>query len=224
MADRKRMTTERLTGMLQDGKTPAWELDRAFWARDRKVDYPLTHYDLEHWEGCVREGDPAARAISDPGALLRHIEESRPGSRLKVVAQNGKAQVSLMITGLPVGVEGEFKGEAPLSGLGTAIATAFLKADEMANTLQQRLYRVEGLEAPPYQDWPVEEVSPGRWGAVHHELRLLCATANSPDGAARHAGMNHKGDYGVLLCRERYDREFPENAANATPPDELPRP
>jgi hypothetical protein len=206
------MTTERLTGMLRDGKTPAWELDQAFWARDRGVDYPLTHYDLDHWEGCVREGDPAARAVSDPGALLRHVELRYPGHRLDLRAENGRARVRLLLTGQPIGVEGAFDGETPLADLGRAVAAAFLSADDMAVSLEQRLLRVSGLNPPPYQDWPVEEISPGRWGAVHHELRLLCATANGPDGAARHAGMNHKGDHGVLLCRERYEKAFAERA------------
>ena len=203
------MTTERLTGMLQDGKTPVWELDQAFWARDRDVDYPLTHYDLEHWEGCVREGDPAAQAVSDPGALLRHVELRYPEHRLDLRAENGRARVRLLITGQPVGVEGAFDGETPLGDLGRAVAAAFLRADDLAVSLQQRLLAVSGLSPPPYQDWPIEKISPGRWGAVHHELRLLCATANSAGGAERHASMNHKGDHGVLLCRERYEKAFP---------------
>lgn len=214
MHERGRMTTERLTGMLRDGKTPAWELDQAFWARDRGVDYPLTHYDLDHWEGCVREGDPAAQAVSDPGALLRHVELRYPGHRLDLRAENGRARVRLLLTGQPVGVEGAFDGETPLADLGRAVAAAFLSADDMAVSLQQRLLGVSGLNPPPYQDWPIEEISPGRWGAVHHELRLLCATANGPDGAARHAGMNHKGDHGVLLCRERYERSFADPEAD----------
>jgi len=217
MTDRQRMTTELLTGMLRDGKTPAWELDRAFWAREREVYYPLTHYDLDHWEVCAREGDPAARAISDTGALLRHIEESWPKSRLRVAAQNGVAQVSLLITGLPVGVEGEFKGEAPLPELGRAVAIAFLRADEMAFRLQRRLFRVADIKVPPYQDWPIEQITPGRFGAVHHPLRLICATANSAEGAARHAGMNHKGEYGLMLCRERYEKAFPDAAPSPAP-------
>lgn len=214
MRERGRMTTERLTGMLRDRKTPAWELDQAFWARERGVDYPLTHYDLDHWEGCVREGEPAARAVSDPGALLRHVELRYPGHRLDLRAENGRARVRLLLTGQPVGVEGEFEGDTPLSDLGRAVAAAFLRADDLASSLQQRLLGVSGLNPPPYQDWPIEEISPGRWGAVHHELRLLCATANGPDGAARHAGMNHKGDHGVLLCRERYERAFGDPEAD----------
>lgn len=214
MRERGRMTTERLTGMLRDRKTPIWELDQAFWARERGVDYPLTHYDLDHWEGCVREGEPAARAVSDPGALLRHVELRYPGHRLDLRAENGRARVRLLLTGQPVGVEGEFEGDTPLSDLGRAVAAAFLRADDLASSLQQRLLGVSGLNPPPYQDWPIEEISPGRWGAVHHELRLLCATANGPDGAARHAGMNHKGDHGVLLCRERYERAFGDPEAD----------
>ena len=214
MRERGRMTTERLTGMLRDRKTPAWELDQAFWARERGVDYPLTHYDLDHWEGCVREGEPAARAVSDPGALLRHVELRYPGHRLDLRAENGRARVRLLLTGQPVGVEGEFEGDTPFSDLGRAVAAAFLRADDLASSLQQRLLGVSGLNPPPYQDWPIEEISSGRWGAVHHELRLLCATANGPDGAARHAGMNHKGDHGVLLCRERYERAFGDPEAD----------
>lgn len=206
-----RMTTERLTAMITHAKIPAWHLDQAFWARDRMANYPLATCDLEDWEGSVREGDPAAQAISDPGALLRHLENRWPGSRLKIAAQDGRAHVALLITGLPIGVEGEFKGEVSLTDIGRAIAVAFLKADDMAVSLQRRLHAVHGLadHAPPYREWPVEEVEPGRFAAVHHALRLLCATANSAEGAARQAGMNHKGDHGLMLCRERYEARFP---------------
>lgn len=221
MADCGRMTAERLAGMIEDEKIPLWDLDQAFWAHERGVDYPLTHYDLETWEESVRERDPAARAVSDTGDLLRIIEDRYPGHRLDLRAEGGRARVSLLITAtgtgpLPSqavmrGVSGEVQGEFAMSDLGRAIALATVRADGLARDLERRLLGVEGTAdlAPPYQDWPVEEVSPGRWGAVHHELRLLCATANSAEGAARHAGMNHKGDYGVLLCRERYERDFP---------------
>lgn len=217
MADQKRMTTDRLTGLISNPKIPVWELDQAFWARDRGVDYPLTHYDLEHWEGCMREGDHAAQAVSDTGALLRLIEDRYPGHRLDLRAEGGRARVSLLITEtqtgkLPIGASGEFQGEATPSQLGRAIALATVRADGLARDLERRLAAVEGLagRAPPYTDWPVEEVVSGRWGAVHHGLRLLCATANSPEGAARYAGMNHKGDYGLMLCRERYEALFAE--------------
>lgn len=203
---------EKLSASLGDLKTPAWTLDQAFWAHDRGVEHPLTNYDLETWESCVREGDPAARAVSDTGAMLRHIEDRWPESKLEIKAQNGKARVTLLITGLGRGVEGEFQGAVPLAEIGRGIAIAFLKADGMAQSLQQRLFAVSDLagRVPPYEDWPIEEVAPGRFGAVHHALRLLSPTANSAEGAARHAGMNHKGDYGLMLCRERYETLFPE--------------
>lgn len=214
MAQAKPSRSESLQALIGDVKTPLWDdrLNQAFWAHDRRVEYPLTHYDEETWEGCLREGDPTARAVTHPEAILRHIEEKWPGSRLHITAQNGRAHVTLLITGLGRGVEGEFKGEVPLTDLGRAIAIAFLRADDMAVSLQQRLLAVYGLEGevPPYQDWPVEQVTPGRWGAVHHEHRLLCATANSAEGAARHARMNHKGEYGLMLCRERYEAAFLE--------------
>jgi len=226
MADMAPMTADRLAAMIEDEKIPLWDLDQAFWAHERGVDYPLTHYDLETWEESVREGDPAARAVSDTGDLLRIIEDRYPGHRLDLRAENGRARVSLLITEtgtrpLPRGVAGDVHGEFAMSGLGRAIALATVRADGLARDLERRLLGVEGLDdrIPPYQAWGVEEVSPGRWGAVHHELRLLCATANSPEGATRHAGMNHKGDYGVLLCRERYDKLF---SYPATAPDEEP--
>lgn len=217
MSDSAPMTPERLAGLLLDPATPAWDLDQAFWAWHRKVDHPLANYDLEHWEGCAREGDPAAQAVSDTAALLRLIEDRYPGHRLDLRAEGGRARVSLLVvetrTGkLPRAVSGEFLGEMPLSGLGRAIALATVRADGLAQDLERRLAAVAGVagRAPPYADWPVEEVAPGRWGAVHHGLRLLCATANSPEGAARHAAMNHGGAYGILLCRERHEKIFPE--------------
>lgn len=220
MSQRTSPRSRHLQDLIGDLNTPLWDdrLNQAFWAHDRRVAFPLTHYDEETWEGCLREGDPTARAVTQPEAILRHIEEKWPGSRLQLTAQNGRAHATLLITGLGRGLEGEFKGEVPLTDLGRAIAIAFLRADDMAVSLQQRLLRVSDIEAevPPYQDWPIEEVSPGRWGGVHHELQLLCATANSAEGAARHAGMNHKGAYGLMLCRERYEETFP----NPTPSPE----
>ncbi len=210
------MTAERLAAMIEDDKAPLWDLDQAFWARERGVEYPLTHYDLETWEESVREGDPAARAVSDTNDLFRIIEDRYPGHRLDLRAEGGRARVSLLITAtrtrsLPRGVSGEVQGEFAMSGLGRAIALATVRADGLAQSLEQRLWAVSGLveQVRPYAAWPVEEVGPGRFGAVDHENRLLCATANSPEGAARHASMNHKGDYGLLLCRDRYDKLFP---------------
>ena len=218
MAQDRPSRSEPLQALIGDLKTPLWDdrLNQAFWAHDRGVEFPLTHYDEETWEGCLREGDPTAWAVTRPEAILKHIEEKWPGSRLQINAQNGRAHVTLLITGLGRGVEGEFKGEVPLTDLGRAIAIAFLRADDMAVSLQQRLLAVSDLEAKisPCKDWPVEEVFPRRWGAVHHEHRLLCATANSAEGAARHAGMNHKGDYGIMLSRERYEAAFPEHSPN----------
>lgn len=220
MAQAKPSRSETLQALIGDLKTPLWDdrLNQAFWAHDRRIEYPLTHYDEQTWEGCLREGGPTARAVTQPEAILRHIEEKWPGSRLQITAQNGRAHVTLLITGLGRGVEGEFKGEVPLTDLGRAIAIAFLRADDMAVSLQQRLLAVSDLvgKVPPYEDWPVHEVTPGRWGAVDHQRRLLCATANSAEGAARHAGMNHKGEYGLMLCRERYEETFP----NPTPSPE----
>lgn len=222
MSDRTRMTADRLTAMIEDSRTPDLELDQAFWARDRGVDYPLTHYDEETWEACAQEGDPAARAISNPGALFRFIEERYPGHRLDIRAEGTRAKVSLLVeelsTGpLPIAVSGEFLGDARLSGIGRAVVIATIRADALSRDLQRRLAAVADLDgqAPRFEDWPIEEVSPGRWGAVHHGLRLLCATANSPDGAARHAGMNHKGIHGLMLCRERYGKAFPDSTPNA---------
>lgn len=210
------MTAERLAAMIGDEQVPLWDLDQAFWARERGVDYPLTHYDLETWEESVREGDPAARAVSDTGDLFRLIEDRYPGHRLDLRAEGGRARVSLLITEtrngrLPVGASGQFEGKTTPSQIGRAIALATVRADGLVRSLEQRLWAVSGLaeQVRRYAAWPVEEVTAGRFGAVDHENRLLCATANSPEGAARHAGMNHKGDYGILLCRERYDKTFP---------------
>jgi hypothetical protein len=216
----KPITHDDLIAMITDGKTPAWDLDEAFWAHDRQVDYPLTHYDRETFEGCAREGDPSARAIGDPGALLRRIEEKWPGAQLSLMARDGKMRAAILIPGVGRGVEADFRGDFRLPDLGRGIAVAFLKADGMAIDLRRRLLAVEGLDgkAPPYDGWPVEEIAPGRFGAVRHDLKLLCATANSPEGAMRHAGMNHKGDYGLMLCRERYLKSFPDPEPGSSGP------
>lgn len=204
------MTAARLDAILSSAQ-PAWEKDKAFWAYTRKVDYPLCSYDEDTWERCVNERQPSACAISDMACLLRHIEDAWEGHDLTIRSSVGSSRVSISLIdpSLPHGVKGAFQGAIPLSQIGTCTAIAFLRAHEMALSLRARIATVEGIQAAPYQDWPIEEVEAGRYGAVCHDLRLLCATANSPEGAARHVELNHKGDYGLLLCRERYERSFP---------------
>jgi hypothetical protein len=139
--------SERLVALyqrLRDLRTPVPELDELFWAYQRRVEHPLTHYDLETYEACRREGDPTARAVSDPGALLGHLEAAWPGVQLTLSNRTGRLAVQVLIPG--PGVSGGFRGEVPLSEIGRGVAAAFAQAEEKALSLQQRLGAVHDLE------------------------------------------------------------------------------
>lgn len=224
MPDGRTMTADRLLAMLKDSMASAHMdpdlLDQAFWAHVRRVDFPLTHYDLETWEDCARDGEKVARATSRFENLVAHLDESFPGNRVSLDMQNGQIRIRVLVPDLGTRIEASFQGVVEPARLGLAVAHVFVDVDRMAAALRARLSAVAGLGAqiPPYEAWPIEEVTPGRFGAVSHDFGLLCATANSPEGAARHAAMNHKGDYGILLCRERYVRAFSERALDRPAP------
>ena len=80
MAKDRSLSSQGIQSLIGDMSKPLWDdcLDQAFWAHDRGVDYPLTHYDEETWEAFLREGHPAARAVTNPGACCA---TSRTGGR-----------------------------------------------------------------------------------------------------------------------------------------------
>lgn len=207
----KRPTLYDVAEMIRANKRPLWEQDQAFWAFDRGVDFPLTHYDLETWEQACREGAPAARLVSNAGALTRYIEETWQKTRIDMRLEKGMAKIDVVIQDMEIGASSSFTGKLPLSELNRGLAIAFAGAHEAALSLQQRLYAVRGLaeSVPPIQNWPIEEFSPGRFHSVLHTHQLASASWKDREAAARNVGSNHKGDYGMLLCRERYLKIFP---------------
>lgn len=204
-----------LLSLLEDKTKSLDDLNQAFWAHQQGVSFPLTNYDMESWEDDLRRGHPFAKAITEPSALMGYIQKIYPDHKFQISAQKDIVRASLLISGMPIGIEGVGKGAFPLNEIGRAIAVSFLRADQAVKTLSQQLASIADISAsvPAYADWPIEEISRGRWGAVQHDFRLLCATANSPEGASRHAGMNHKGNYGLMLCRKRYEEAYAIQAA-----------
>jgi len=217
-----RPTLSDMAEMIQAKRLPVWELDQAFWACERGVEFPLTHYDLETWEESRREGAPAATLVSDAGALTRYIEECWPDHRIDMRFEKGHARIEVMILGLGIGASSTFTGKLPLSELNRGLSIAFSGAHQVALDLQQRLYAVAGLAetAPPIRDWPIEEISPGRFAPVLHDLNLAGAVWGARETAEKNSGLNHKGDYGMMLCRKRYE----ENFAGREPEEESPAP
>lgn len=214
-----RMDAADIEALLLSGR-PAWEKDEAFWAYIKKHDYPLTQYDLSTWEGCRREGDPLARAISDTSSLLEYIEGAWEGHRIEINAKGGKAEAKITLTdpSIYIGVSAGACGQFTLSDLGSCLAIAFIKANDLALNLQSRMLQVYDVEAPPYEEWPIEPAPDGGFHAVHHGLRLACHSWNSEKLAVEYLKSNHKGQYGIMLCRERYDRLFPEPEDNPDSP------
>lgn len=66
---------------------------------------------------------------------------------------------------------------------------------------------LEDLEVGDTRDWPVEEVEPGRWASVNHELRMMGTSWGNPPAAS---GTAMRTDEGVLRrMRRRYDDRYP---------------
>lgn len=57
------------------------------------------------------------------------------------------------------------------------------------------------------REWPTEEVEPGRWASVNHELRMLGTTSNSST-AASSVGMRREEPV-LRRMRQRYDERYP---------------
>lgn len=198
----------RIQALLKDPKADSYALDQAVWAYFRKVDFPLTHYDEETFRECRSEGDPEARGVSDANGFLLCLEASHPGVRLKIETGGEKIRVYISVSGYGIGVSGTYRGPFGFAGIGRAIAHAGLDADHLACSLRQRLLQVAGVAdaAPPGKEWPIEELPSGRFHAVLHDLRLCAPSGSTPEKALEYAGMNHKGDHGMMICRERYDK------------------
>lgn len=65
---------------------------------------------------------------------------------------------------------------------------------------------LEDLDVPDSRGWPVEEIVPGQWASVHHELRLLGSLWGNPDAPL---GNSQRRDEAVLRrMRARYDEHF----------------
>lgn len=207
----KRPSLYEVAELIRSKAKPDWELDEIFWACERRVDYPLTHYDHETYEGARREGAPEARLVSDAGALTRYIEETWPKTRINMRLEKGLAKIEVVISDLAIGASSTFTGKLALSELNRGLAIAFAGAHEAALSLQQRLYAMDGVaeKVPPYKDWPIEEFAPGRFHSVLHDQQLALTSWRDRETAERNAGSNHKGDYGMLVCRERYLKLFP---------------
>ena len=196
-----------IQALLQGGTDPL-TLDMAVWAYFRKADWPLPHYDEETCWECRKEGDPRTRLVSDASGFLSCLEESHPGVRMKLETGDRKIAVEISISGYGIGVSGAYRGPFNFADIGRAIAHAGLDADQRACSLQQRILQVAGLaEAlPPGKEWPIEELPSGLFHAVLHDHRLSGLTGSTPEKAREYAGMNHKGDHGMMVCRARYEK------------------
>lgn len=220
MPDNDAISAEELRTILENMTTPIWECDEAFWAREKRVQYPLTHYDQDTFDNSRREGAPEARLASDQGALLSYLEETWPGSRVDIKAQNGRVAIEILITGLEMGISGQFLGELPMSRINRGLALAFRDAHEGANRIRQRFASLEDVaaQATPVRTWPIEELSPGRFSPVNHELRLQGVSFGTPEAALRNADSNRGGLYGIMQARDRYEASFPAPAVSTDPP------
>lgn len=81
-------------------------------------------------------------------------------------------------------------------------------------TLEEHCARLEAngpwlsdLGVGDTREWATEEVEPGRWASVNHELRMLGTTSNSST-AASSVGMRREEPV-LRRMRQRYDERYP---------------
>ena len=160
MATREFPNLEMLTRALSRAERPTDSLDQMAWALIERHEYPLTHYDLETWEGSVSEDQPSARLVSDPGAAFRFLAETWPRHHLEMEMSEGAARIRIRILGMGTLVEGAFKGKLEPASAGLGLACALAEAHEAAIHIHQRLLRIAGIaeSVPPYAEWPIEVV------------------------------------------------------------------
>ena len=136
MATREFPNLEMLTRALSRAERPTDSLDQMAWALIERHEYPLTHYDLETWEGSVSEDQPSARLVSDPGAAFRFLAETWPRHHLEMEMSEGAARIRIRILGMGTLVEGAFKGKLEPASAGLGLACALAEAH------QRRVLRV----------------------------------------------------------------------------------
>lgn len=195
-----------LNAMAADLKVDQIALDMAAWAYFRSFDWPLAHYDKNTYWSCREEGDPDTRCGSNPTALMRVLRDEHPGVTLKVDMKSDEAFVAISISGYGVTIYGQASGRYAFEHMGRAFLVAGVEAHESAKALALRLYAIEDLpeNVDPMIAWPIEELEPGRFYPVHHALKLAGQGASSEDLAREMISENQKGQYALLLCRERY--------------------
>lgn len=202
------LSIDELGTLLRDQKLDLFALDGAVWSHLRKIEWPLTHYDTETFLECRREGAPSARAVSEPTAILRFLEDEHTSVRMKIETGERIAAVSIFIGGYSIGVGGEFRGEFSFSELGRAVAAAGVAAHHKACSLRNRLSAVVGItvDRETMKTWPIEELEPGVFYPVNHDLGLASHGARTEEKAREMIEMNHKGPHGLMLCHERYEK------------------
>lgn len=202
------LSHDALQAMLLDRKHDLVTLDEAAWSFLKRLEWPLTHYDQETFWAVRQEGNAAARSVSDPTAMLRLLEQAHPSVRMKLETGDRNASVLILIGGYGTGVTGEFKGNFTFAELGRAVAVAGISAHYSACRLIARQQAVSGISENQHsmKNWPIEELQPGVYYPVNHELRLASHGARTPEKALEMISMNHKGVHGLMLCRERYEK------------------
>lgn len=74
---------------------------------------------------------------------------------------------------------------------------------------------LEDLDVPPSLEWPAEEVEPGRWARVNHDLKLCTPTCGSLEATSRLTALLQEG--ALRSMRSRYQDIFPDSDPDETP-------
>ena len=207
-----RLHAEDLAASLQSDANDAYDKDMLFWAFMERHDVPLAHYNEHHWSQAHQEGDPSARAISNMSSLLAVMEESWQKVSLEISGSAGSrvlATIRISDPRIGHGVSRNCQLDTGLSGIPVATASAFCVAHEQAIRQEMKLQQVRDVKMPDSDAWSIEPCnSGGGFAAVDHAQRLACARGPTANIARRNIDLNHKGPWGVMNCRDRYEAYF----------------
>ncbi len=211
---------KQLTDALKRAESASCKLDQMAWAYVDRYAFPLAHYDEDTWLEQRGDGKPSARLVTDPGAAFRFLVERHPKHRIDIKAEKGVAAVEIRIFGLGTLIAGNFKGKIDTTQLGIGLTIALTEAHAKAIDMEQRLLKVYGVAetVAPFEDWPIEQLPDGKFYPVDHENRLAAHGFATVEIAQRNIGLNHKGDYGMMICRERYEALIPAPDAQPEAP------
>lgn len=213
------ISDETLLKALSEAEAGDYLLDQMFWSARRKVEFPLTSYDLETWEQCLREGTPEATLTTNLEMATTYAQKALlPEARLslEVSEKRVSAEITILHRGFRIFCSNHRRPapgkKAQASTLPIVFATALADALGRCRDLRKTIATIEDAieQVEPASTWPIEQLPSGRFAAVDHKNRLVADPMLSFKKAQEYATITRRDPPALLKLRERYIKEFPD--------------